>query len=291
VKQPDFTIITPSFGQLDHLACCIASVADQEGVEVEHIVQDGGTKGFADFAKQMAQQWPNRNGYQRIMVSEQDGGMYDAINRGLKRAKGKVCAYLNCDEQYLPGVLSMIWASFQKNPSVEVVLGDVIIVGTDGEAVCHRKMVKPGLAHTWTCHFGALTAGIFFREKLVNEGLLFDTSYRVASDAEWFVRVLQSGKKVQPLRRTTSTFMESGENLGLSSAAKEERARLDNSAPLYFKVLRPVWVLAHRVRRLWSGAHRPEDVSYGIYLPKQSVRKAFTAKRLRTTWPGRIFNF
>jgi len=287
----DFTIITPSFGQLDHLACCIASVADQEGVEVEHIVQDGGTKGFADFAKRMAQQWPNRNGYQRIMVSEQDGGMYDAINRGLKRAKGKVRAYLNCDEQYLPGVLSMILASFQKNPSVDVVLGDVIIVGKDGEAICHRKMVKPGLAHTWTCHFGALTAGIFFREKLVNEGLLFDTSYRVASDAEWFVRVLQSGKKVQPLRRTTSTFMESGENLGLSPRAKEERERLDASAPLYFKVLRPVWVLAHRVRRLWSGAHRSEDVPYGIYLPKQSGRKAFTAKRLRTTWPGRIFNF
>jgi glycosyltransferase involved in cell wall biosynthesis len=266
-------------------------VADQEGVAVEHIVQDGGTKGFADFAKQMAQQWPNRNGYQRIMVSEQDGGMYDAINRGLKRAKGKVCAYLNCDEQYLPGVLPMIWASFQKNPSVEVMLGDVIIVGTDGEAVCHRKMVKPGLAHTWTCHFGALTAGIFFREKLLHEGLLFDTSYRVVSDAEWFVRVLRSGKKIESLRETTSTFMESGENLGLSPAAKEERERLDNSASLYFKALRPVWVLAHRVKRLWSGAHRSEDVSYGIYLPKQSVRKVFNAKRLRTTWPGRMLNF
>jgi len=291
VKQPDFTIITPSFGQLDHLACCIASVADQEGVEVEHIVQDGGTKGFADFAKQMAQQWPNRNGYQRIMVSEQDGGMYDAINRGLKRAKGKVCAYLNCDEQYLPGVLSMILASFQKNPSVEVVLGDVIIVGTDGEAVCHRKMVKPGLAHTWTCHFGALTAGIFFREKLVNEGLLFDTSYRAASDAEWFVRVLQSGKKVQSLRRTTSTFMESGENLGLSATAKEERARLNASAPLCFKALRPVWVLAHRVRRLWSGAHRSEDLGYEIFLPQREGRVLFEAKGLRTTWPGRMLNF
>jgi len=289
VKQPDFTIITPSFGQLDHLACCIASVADQEEVEVEHIVQDGGTKGFADFAKQMAQQWPNRNGYQRIMVSEQDGGMYDAINRGLKRAKGKVCAYLNCDEQYLPGVLSMIWASFQNDPSVEVVLGDVIIVGKYGEAICHRKMVKPGLAHTWTCHFGALTAGIFFREKLVNEGLLFDTSYRAASDAEWFVRVLQSGKKVKPLRKTTSTFMESGENLGLSSTAKEERARLDASAPFYFRALRPVWVLLHRARRLWSGAHRSEVVAYEIYLRKESGRKEFYAKRLRTTWPGRVW--
>jgi glycosyltransferase involved in cell wall biosynthesis len=307
----DFTIITPSFGQLDHLACCIASVADQEGVEVEHIVQDAGSPGIEEFAEKTAKQLLGRFGGERVsnlqsfellhirtahgytlrIFKEKDEGMYDAINRGLKRAKGKVCAYLNCDEQYLSGALSMIWASFQKNPSVEVVLGDVIIVGTDGEAVCHRKMVKPGLAHTWTCHFGALTAGIFFREKLVNEELLFDTSYRVASDAEWFVRVLQSGKKVQPLRKTTSTFMESGENLGLSSTAKEERARLDASAPLYFRALRLVWVLLHRVRRLWSGAHRSEDVAYEVYLPRGDKRKAFTAKSLRTTWPGRIFNF
>jgi hypothetical protein len=286
-------------------------VADQEGVEVEHIVQDAGSPGIEEFAEKTAKQLLERyggerasnlqtfellhirtaHGYTLRIFKEKDEGMYDAINKGLKKGTGKVRAYLNCDEQYLPGVLSMILASFQKNPSVEVVLGDVIIVGKDGEAICHRKMVKPGLAHTWTCHFGALTAGIFFREKLVNEGLLFDTSYRVASDAEWFVRVLRSGKKVQPFRRTTSTFMESGENLGLSSAAKEERARLDNSAPLYFKVLRPVWVLAHRARRLWSGAHRSEDVAYGIYLPKQSGRKAFTAKRLRTTWPGRMLNF
>jgi hypothetical protein len=185
----------------------------------------------------------------------------------------------------------MVQDFFKNRLNVDVVLGDVIIVGTDGEAVCHRKMVKPGLAHTWTCHFGALTAGIFFREKLVNEGLFFDTSYRVASDAEWFVRVLQSGKKVQPLRRTTSTFMESGENLGLSPRAKEERERLDASAPLYFRVLRPVWVLVHRFRRLWAGAHRSEGVSYGIYLRKQLARKEFHAKKLRTTWPGRIFNF
>jgi len=340
----DFTIITPSFKQLDYLGCCIASVADQgakgsenvgmcesgnvaplrpvsagslrcaglaERLSVEHIVQDAGSPGIEEFAKKMGVQLLRQyggeqvsnlgnfellhirtaHGYTLRIFKEKDEGMYDAINKGLKKGTGKVRAYLNCDEQYLLGALEVVQRFLQNRLNVEVVLGDVIIVGTDGEAVCHRKMVKPGLAHTWTCHFGALTAGIFFREKLVNEGLLFDTSYRVASDAEWFVRVLQSGKKVQPLRGMTSTFMESGENLGLSSAAKEERARLDNSAPLYFKVLRPVWVLAHRVRRLWSGAHRSEDVSYGIYLPKQSGRKTFTAKKLRTTWPGRIFNF
>jgi glycosyltransferase involved in cell wall biosynthesis len=307
----DFTIITPSFGQLDHLACCIASVADQEGVTVEHIVQDAGSPGIGEFAEKMGERLLGKHGGERVsnlqtfellhirtahgyrlrIFAEKDEGMYDAINKGMKKGTGKGRAYLNCDEQYLSGALKEVREFFENRINVAVVLGDVIVVGTDGEAICHRKMVKPGLAHTWTCHFGALTAGIFFREKLVNEGLLFDTSYRVASDAEWFVRVLQSGKEVQPLRRTTSTFMESGENLGLSSAAKEERERLDASAPLYFKALRPVWVLMHRLRRLWSGAHRSEDVTYGIYLPKQSGRKAFTAERLRTTWPGRIFNF
>jgi glycosyltransferase involved in cell wall biosynthesis len=330
----DFTIVTPSFKQLDYLGCCIASVADQgakrsenvgmcesanvrtheskkDQISVEHIVQDAGSPGIEEFAEKMAKHLLGKHGGERVsnlqtfellhirtahgytlrIFKEKDEGMYDAINKGLKKGTGKVCAYLNCDEQYLSGALEVVRRFLKDRLNVEVVLGDVIIVGKDGEAVCHRKMVKPGLAHTWTCHFGALTAGIFFREKLVNEGLLFDTSYRVASDAEWFVRVLQSGKEVQPLRRTTSTFMESGENLGLSSAAKEEREKLDASASPYFRALRPLWVLLHRARRLLRGAHRSEDVAYGIYLPKQSWRKAFTAKRLRTTWPGRILNF
>lgn len=330
----DFTIITPSFKQLDYLGCCIASVADQgtkgsenvgmcesgnvrgpeslgERLSVEHIVQDAGSPGIEEFAERMAEQLLERYGGERVLdlqtfellhirtahgytlriFKEKDEGMYDAINKGLKKGTGKIRAYLNCDEQYLLGALEVVQRFLQTRLNVDVVLGDVIIVGKDGEAICHRKMVKPGLAHTWTCHFGALTAGIFFREKIVNEGLLFDTSYRAASDAEWFVRVLQSGKKVQPLLKSTSTFMESGENLGLSSIAKEERERLDLSAPLYFRVLRPAWVLLHRARRLWSGAHRSEDVAYEIYLRKESGRKAVYAKRLRTTWPGRMLNF
>ena len=310
MKQPDFTIVTPSFKQLDYLACCIASVADQSGVQVEHIVQDAGSPGIEEFAKKTGEQLLKQyggeqvsnlekfellhiraaHGYTLRIFKEKDDGMYDAINKGLKKGTGKVRAYLNCDEQYLIGALKAVQDFLKNRLNVEVVLGDVIIVATDGEAICHRKMVKPGLAHTWTCHFGALTAGIFFRGKLLNDGLLFDTSYRATSDAEWFVRVLRSGKKIESLRKPTSTFMESGENLGLSLTAKEERERLDSSAPIYFRVLRPAWVLLHRARRLWSGAHQSEDVAYEIYLPKESGRKAFTAKRLRTTWPGRMWS-
>ena len=49
-----FTIVTPSFNQLDWLELCVASVADQQGVaSIEHIVQDAGTPGIEEFARHL----------------------------------------------------------------------------------------------------------------------------------------------------------------------------------------------------------------------------------------------
>jgi glycosyltransferase involved in cell wall biosynthesis len=154
----DFTIVTPSFRQLDWLELCIASVADQDGVSVEHIVQDGGTEGFGAFAQKMAERWPDRPGYRRTMTSKKDGGMYDVIIRGLKKATGGICAYLNCDEQHLPEALSRVSLRFQGSPETDLLLGNVLVVKPGGKPICHRKMIRPGLAHTWTYHFVALTA-------------------------------------------------------------------------------------------------------------------------------------
>lgn len=287
----DFTVVTPSFRQLEQLQCCIASVADQEGVSVEHLVQDGGTEGFAGFAEKMAKRWPDRSGYRRVMVSEADQGMYDAINRGLKKATGLICAYLNCDEQFLPGALGTVLQRFKGSPETDLFLGDVVVVDSAGQPICHRKMIRPGLAHTWTCHFGALTAGIFFRRKVIDRGLFFDTSYRAAADAEWFARVLRAGLRVNPLGVTTSTFMEGGDNLGLSATAIAERTRLTRSAPVWIRALRPWWVIWHRICRLAAGAHCAEDLAYATYLSDRQHRQPVLAKKLRTTWPGRMWGY
>jgi len=45
---------------------------------------------------------------------EKDSGMYDASNRGLRRARGEILAYINCDEQYLPGALHRFGPFFNK---------------------------------------------------------------------------------------------------------------------------------------------------------------------------------
>ena len=286
----DFTIVTPSYGQLDYLGCCIASVADQDGVSIEHIVQDGGTAKFNEFAETLAKRWPDRPNYRRVMISEPDSGMYDAINKGLKKGTGRICAYLNCDEQYLPGILLKVKEKHLADCSVDLWLGDVIVIQKDGKGVCHRKMILPTLSHTWTCHFGALTAGIFFSRKLVEDGLLFDTSYLIASDAQWYTRILRAHKRVKLMRIPAATFVDSGENLGLGPRAVAERERLDSTAPLYMRGLRPLWILLHRFKRFIAGAHRAVSIDWSIYVSGSPSRIGYHAKNLRTTWPGRFWS-
>jgi glycosyltransferase involved in cell wall biosynthesis len=287
----DLTIVTPSYRQLEQLGCCIASIADQEGVSVEHIVQDGGTEGFGDFAKKMAERWPDRPGYHRTMVSEKDGGMYDAINRGFEKAKGSICAYLNCDEQYLPGTLKKVIEAFRVNPNVDLFFGDALVLDETGNARCWRKVLVPLVAHTWTCHFSAFTAAMFFRCRLLERGLRFDTSYRAAADAEWYLQARRQGAKAGALGFVTSIFLETGKNLGMTSTAQGERKRLTRTAPFWTRIFCPGWLLIHRVRRFWAGAHRPRSFTYKIFSFPCAERREFVASSLRATWPGRMWGF
>jgi glycosyltransferase involved in cell wall biosynthesis len=103
-----FSIITPSFRNSNWLKLCIASVADQQGVEFEHIVQDS-------CSDDGTQDWLPRDPRVKAFI-EKDGGMYDAVNRGYRRAQGDILAYLNCDEQYLPGALKTVHDFFESHP-------------------------------------------------------------------------------------------------------------------------------------------------------------------------------
>lgn len=104
-----FSIVTPSFRQLDWLRLCVASVADQVhrsrvGLRVEHLIQDAGTPGILELARELEQRsagpasWagPGGSGYRLEVLVEPDRGMYDAINRGPRRANGELCAYVSC---------------------------------------------------------------------------------------------------------------------------------------------------------------------------------------------------
>ncbi len=252
-----FSIITPSFRNSNWLKLCIASVADQ-GVAVEHIVQDAGSDdGTLDWL-------PSDSRVQAFV--EKDAGMYDAVNRGLRRARGEILAYLNCDEQYLPGALASVERFFQTHPDVDMVFGDVVMVDADGNYLYHRKMQTPLLHHTWTCHLSTLSCAMFFRRRVISEmNLFFDPQWRDVGDGEWMVRLLQKKIRMATLGEFTSTFMQTGANMSAGPNARRENRRLFETAPAWAKTARPLLILHHRLRRLLGGRYRQPPFSFALY--------------------------
>ena len=339
----DFTIITPSFKQLDYLGCCIASVADQgtkgsdnvgmcesgegallrsvsagslsyaglaEQLSVEHIVQDAGSPGIEGFAEKMGEQLLRQyggeqvsdlqafellhirtaHGYTLRIFKEKDSGMYDAVNKGLKKGEGKICAYLNCDEQYLVGTLQQIRRLFAIQVGAEVTFGGVAIVSPDGKLIARRKACHLSYAHVITCHLPNFTASMFFlRELLVKRAAWFDVAYRDVADAVWVLARLKEGAMIERVSVITTAFTDTGANMNLSSNARREARELRESAPKWIKVLRPWWEFAHRARKLLEGQYWPIAMGYGLYLKATGERTEFKATRASPLWWDRLY--
>lgn len=267
-----FSIITPSFRSSAWLKLCIASVADQ-GVAVEHIVQDAGSDdGTLD--------WLPHDPRVRAFV-EPDRGMYDAINRGLRRAGGEVLAYLNCDEQYLPGALPAVLEFFDRHPEIEVLFGDVVVVDEQGDYLFHRKVQVPRLYHTWVDHLVTFSCATFFRRRLIaNEELFFDLRWRSSGDGEWMVRLLQRRIPMATRGVFTSAFTLTDANIGSGADALREAQALHRTAPAWARAVRPLFVVHSRLRRMLCGVYFQKPFSYQIYSTRsQHQRETHMANR------------
>lgn len=277
-KTFDISVITPSFNMLPYLQRCAASVTDQEGGRFEHIVIDGGsTDGSVEW---LANQDQTRS------TSEKDNGMYDAINKGLKLAKGNILAYLNCDEQYLSGTLAFVKDYFARNPDVDMIFGDLLLIRPDGSLVAYRKGYRPRWFYILTSHLYVLSCTMFFRRRIIEEGFFFDTLFRAAGDAEFVVRVLRSGFNAKHIKRYFAAFTMTGKNLSVAPEAIKERKRLSASAPFYIKINK--WLLngTRLMEKFFSGAYFQEKpLDYAVYVEGMNhQRKTFCVNKASFRW-------
>jgi glycosyltransferase involved in cell wall biosynthesis len=262
-----FSIVTPSFRSSAWLKLCIASVADQ-GVELEHIVQDS-------FSDDGTLDWLLSD--RRVKAcAEKDSGMYDAVNRGLKKSTGRLLAYLNCDEQYLPGALQAVADHFERHPEVDVLFGDALVVDENGQCLCYRKIQRPFKYHTMVSHLQTFTSSMFFRRKVIEEyGMFFDTNWRDLGDANWVLRVLDRKIPVGTIRKFCSAFTDTGANMNLSANAARERKKMAEAAPAWARKLDFALVWQHRLRRYFGGIYEQEPFDYAIYT-RESPDKRIT---------------
>lgn len=287
-----FSIVTPSFRANAWLPLCIASVEEQGGnaeklkdrkaeIQIEHIVQDAGSDdGTLD--------WLPRDSRVKTFV-EKDAGMYDAINRGMRKATGELCAYLNCDEQYLPGALQKVADFFEKHPEVDVVFADAVIVDARGEYICHRKAQVPFKDQLWF-RMPVLTCAMFMRRRVFAEhGVFFDVSKKVAGDVFWVMEVQKRGLKMAALREFTSVFTETEGNLGVGGKADEEFLDIRARMPARVRRFLPLYLLYHRLRSVWSGIYLQKPFSYALYTRENAAERTVKhVSKPTQIWKGRL---
>lgn len=245
----DISIITPSYCQLPYLRLCAASVADQSGKFThEHLIQDGGSdREFDDWAACQTFAEVRR---------EPDEGMYDAINRGFLRARGELLAWLNCDEQYLPGTLEKVVSWFNSHPDHDILFADVVLVDPDGTPLSYRQAVRPLCGHIRSCFLPNYSAATFVRRRAIDQGHLLDTRFRAIADAVWIEGLLKTGFKAGILNEALALFTQTGENLGQSAAALDESRAWRNAGGIRSRF----WALLHRMQKMVSGAYHEREV-------------------------------
>lgn len=125
------------------------------------------------------------------VFSEEDGGIYDAFNKGLKCATGDVVCFLNSDD-YFPGIdtLSAV-SSWFANTNIQFVYGDAnYISGENGRVVRTwraREYHDNSLSKGWSpCH-----TTLFVRRGVYEDLGFFDTAFRISSDYLYTIKLFK----------------------------------------------------------------------------------------------------
>ena len=183
------SVITASFNRVDTVAQALASVAAQTWPQVEHIVIDGAS---TDGTLQVIEAQRDRLA---VLVSEPDGGIYDALNKGFARSSGDVIGLMHSDDFYADErVLERVAQAFA-DPAVDGVYGDLDYVSKADPARIIRRWrsgtyQRARLAHGWMPPHPTL----FLRRAVIEQWGGFDTSFRIAADYDAMLRYLARGK-------------------------------------------------------------------------------------------------
>jgi glycosyltransferase involved in cell wall biosynthesis len=271
------SIITPSFRQLDHLVRCAASVdAQKADVTLEHIIQDGGTGPEFD-------EWAAKQSFAKCF-QEPDEGMYDAINQGFTKSSGEILAWLNCDEQYLPGTLAKVEKYFAQHPETDILFGDTIVCDSDLRPVCYRHSLRPWRKHIRRCFLPNYSAATFVRRRVIEDGFLLNTGFLAIADAVWMHELLGSGYRTAVMPEPLSLFVLTGENLGHTPASVQEAREWGQRDLLYARI--EAWLLStvYHIRKFLAGAYAKRQVDITYFLGNPAVERRFSGL-LGGKWP------
>lgn len=200
--KPLVSITTVTYNSGTTLAKTIESVLNQTYGNIEYLIIDGcSTDDTIEVAKSYEADFKEK-GYLYKIISEQDKGMYDAINKGIRMASGEIMGNINSDDWYEPDTVSKVVAFFEKT-KCDFMYADLRMIRPDGTCfIKHSKKTKIATSRGWN-----------HPTQFATRKLYLENPYKVESlhdDFDLFLRVLKKGYKIEILHDVLADFTMEG---------------------------------------------------------------------------------
>lgn len=184
MTQPLFSIITITYNAAKELPATLRSVDSQRFDDYEHLIIDGAsTDGTIALA--------NKPGnLRRHTYSEPDKGLYDAMNKGLRHARGKYLIFLNAGDAFASEDTLSAYAKGAENDP-DIIYSDTLLVNEQRQVIGKRHLNAPNRLTFKSFAKGMLVCHQAFamrREKAPE----YDLNYRYSADYEWCLRCLKT---------------------------------------------------------------------------------------------------
>ena len=179
------SIITVTYNSVTTLRDTIESVLGQDYQDIEHIIVDGAsTDGTIELVKSYGDKIAQ-------FISEPDCGMYDAMNKGIRRSTGDVIGILNSDDFYASSHIISTVIQQMLISGADCIFGDLVYVPPSDL----KKVVRyysSAHFHPRLFAYGWMPAHptVFINRWVYDQYGLFKTSYKIAADYELLVRFL-----------------------------------------------------------------------------------------------------
>jgi len=183
------SIITVTKNDRDNIENCIESVLSQGYKKIEYILIDGAsTDGTLDIIKQ-------KNRKILKWISEEDSGIYDAMNKGINIASGDIVGFLNSDDIYADtDILELVAETFQ-NSDIDSCYGDLVYVSKDDTNKIIRNWKSCELDYELFKSGWHPPHPTFFVKKSIYERYgVFDTKYKIGADYALMLKFLVKHK-------------------------------------------------------------------------------------------------
>lgn len=184
------SIITVSYNSKNFIESCINSLLNQSYKNIEYIVIDGlSTDNTLKIVKKYSK-------YISAIISEPDQGPYNAMNKGIKIAKGEIIGFLHSDDLYSNNdVLSKVANVFRDNPSLDACYADLIYVKqTDISKIVRYWKSSKFIAGSFSKGWIPPHPTLFMRRSVYERFGDFNLSYSVVSDVELMMRFFEINK-------------------------------------------------------------------------------------------------